>query len=135
MVASPQYDDETMKTLVEYFRHSLCRRNGEAANGESAADGGRGDFLYAAGVRQQHRLRLKLPVRAARADDGFNFPENHEMWRAINSPAMHTLFYLSIIAWETATMVLCWWGAAKLGRALHGTARRLIPRKNGRLPG
>ena len=50
------------------------------------------------------------------------FPENHGMWRAINSPAMHTLFYLSIIAWETATMVLCWWGAAKLGRALHGTA-------------
>jgi predicted small integral membrane protein len=50
------------------------------------------------------------------------FPENHGMWRAINSPAMHTLFYLSIIAWETATMVLCWWGAANLGRALHGTA-------------
>jgi predicted small integral membrane protein len=35
---------------------------------------------------------------------------------------MHTLFYLSIIAWETATTVLCSWGAAKLGRALHGTA-------------
>jgi len=50
------------------------------------------------------------------------FPENHGMWRAINSLAMHTLFYLSIIAWETATTVLCSWGAAKLGRALHGTA-------------
>lgn len=50
------------------------------------------------------------------------FPENHAMWRAVNSPAIHTTFYLGIIAWEAATMLLCWWGAMKLAWALRGTA-------------
>jgi predicted small integral membrane protein len=50
------------------------------------------------------------------------FPGNHGMWRAINSPAVHTAFYLSIIAWETLTMILCWTGAVKLAGALRGTA-------------
>ena len=43
-------------------------------------------------------------------------------WRALNSPAWHTLFYVSIIAWEIATMILCWWGGLRLARALRGTA-------------
>ena len=38
------------------------------------------------------------------------FPGNHGMWRALNQPALHTAFYLSIIAWEAVTMALCWWG-------------------------
>ncbi len=50
------------------------------------------------------------------------FPGNHGMWRAINSPAVHTAFYLSIITWETLTMILCWVGAVKLASALRGTA-------------
>ena len=50
------------------------------------------------------------------------FPGNRGMWRAMNSPVWHTLFYVSIIAWETFTMILCWWGAVKLARALRGTA-------------
>jgi predicted small integral membrane protein len=50
------------------------------------------------------------------------FPGNHGMWRAVNSPALHTAFYVSIIAWEFATMVLCWWGGARLVKALRGTA-------------
>ncbi|HWF39954.1 MAG TPA: DUF2165 domain-containing protein [Candidatus Acidoferrales bacterium] len=50
------------------------------------------------------------------------FPGNHGMWRAINSPAMHTAFYLSIITWETLTMILCWAGAVKLAGALRATA-------------
>jgi len=33
------------------------------------------------------------------------FPGNHGMWRALNSPLLHTVFYLSIIAWESATMM------------------------------
>ena len=49
------------------------------------------------------------------------FPANHAMWRAVNTPGIHTAFYLSIIAWESATMLLCWWGAVQLGRALRGT--------------
>jgi predicted small integral membrane protein len=50
------------------------------------------------------------------------FPGNHGMWRAINSPAVHTAFYVSIIAWEIATMALCWWGGIRMLRARGGTA-------------
>jgi len=42
------------------------------------------------------------------------FPNNRGMWRAINSPAWHTAFYISIIGWETLTMILCWWGGISL---------------------
>ena len=49
------------------------------------------------------------------------FPGNRGMWRAINSPALHTAFYLSVITWEALTMILCWVGAVKLGLGLRGT--------------
>lgn len=49
------------------------------------------------------------------------FPGNHGMWRALNSPAWHTAFYLGIIAWEFLTMVLCWWGTTRLVKTLRGT--------------
>src|ERR1700751_3756711 len=42
------------------------------------------------------------------------FPGNHGMWRAIHSPALHTAVYVAMIAWESATMVLCWWGGVRL---------------------
>jgi predicted small integral membrane protein len=45
------------------------------------------------------------------------FPANHGMWRAINSPAVHTAFYLSIIAWESITMLLAWAGGFRLVRS------------------
>src|SRR5258708_17490288 len=50
------------------------------------------------------------------------FPENRGMWRAINTPLLHTAFYLSIIAWETITMLLCWWGGFRMAQALRGSA-------------
>ena len=50
------------------------------------------------------------------------FPGNRGMWRAIGSPLAHTAFYLSIIAWETVTMLLCWWGGVRMALALHGAA-------------
>jgi predicted small integral membrane protein len=50
------------------------------------------------------------------------FPGNRGMWRAINSPILHTLFYLSIIAWEFVTMVLCWWGGLRMAQAIRGPA-------------
>jgi len=50
------------------------------------------------------------------------FPGNKGMWRALNSPFMHLSFYLSIIAWETVTMVLSWWGAFALLRNLRNPA-------------
>jgi predicted small integral membrane protein len=50
------------------------------------------------------------------------FPSNRAMWRAINQPALHTAFYVSIIAWEMVTMLLCWWGGARMARSLRGAA-------------
>ena len=50
------------------------------------------------------------------------FAGNHAMWRAQNQPATHTAFYLSIIAWETVTMALFWWGGFRLLKARHGSA-------------
>ena len=49
------------------------------------------------------------------------FSGNRAMWRAVNTPALHTAFYFSIILWESVTMLLCWWGAIQLGRALRET--------------
>ncbi len=42
------------------------------------------------------------------------FPGNHLMWRAVYSPLVHTVFYTSIIAWESVTMLLCWWAGVRL---------------------
>jgi predicted small integral membrane protein len=50
------------------------------------------------------------------------FPGNHETWRAINTPALHTAFYVSIIAWEFVTAVLSWWGGIRLMKAFRGKA-------------
>jgi len=50
------------------------------------------------------------------------FPGNHGMWRAINSPSVHTAFYVSIIAWEMLTMLLGWWGAGRMLRAFNAHA-------------
>jgi predicted small integral membrane protein len=50
------------------------------------------------------------------------FPGNHGMWRALNQPAWHFAFYTAIIAWEFATMALCWWGGSRMARALRGSA-------------
>ncbi len=47
------------------------------------------------------------------------FPGNHGMWRAINQPAIHTLFYISIILWETVTAILCWWSGIAMLRTAH----------------
>jgi predicted small integral membrane protein len=48
-------------------------------------------------------------------------PGNHGMWRALNSPGWHTAFYVSIIAWETVTMLLSWWGGLRMARALRAS--------------
>lgn len=47
------------------------------------------------------------------------FEGNQLMWRAIESPAIHTMFYISIILWEAAAMALCGFGGYKLLRALR----------------
>ncbi len=50
------------------------------------------------------------------------FPGNQGMWRAINSPALHTAFYLFIIALEILTMLLCWWGGVRMVQARNASA-------------
>lgn len=50
------------------------------------------------------------------------FPGNHGLWRALPQAPLQTAFYLSIIAWETVTTVLLWWGAARLLRQLRAPA-------------
>jgi predicted small integral membrane protein len=50
------------------------------------------------------------------------FPGNRGMWRAIHTPLLHTAFYVSIITWETISMLLCWWGGLRMAQALRGTA-------------
>jgi predicted small integral membrane protein len=42
------------------------------------------------------------------------FPGNHGMWRAVNAPLVHRVFYIGIIAWESVTMLLCWWAGVWL---------------------
>ena len=50
------------------------------------------------------------------------FPGNAGMWRAVNSPLVHHVFYDSIIGWEMITTVLCFWGVARLVQNLRTSA-------------
>ena len=50
------------------------------------------------------------------------FAGNRGMWRALNSSAWHTAFYISIIAWEAVTMLLLWWGGWRMQRSLRASA-------------
>ncbi len=47
---------------------------------------------------------------------------NGGTWRALHPPIVQTLFYGSIIAWETLTMVLTWIGVVQLACALRKPA-------------
>ena len=51
------------------------------------------------------------------------FPGNRGMWRAMNSPVWHTVFYATIILWETLTMILCWWAGVRMARSCRAGAR------------
>ncbi len=46
------------------------------------------------------------------------FPGNNGMWRALPQPGIERAFYWSIIAWETATMLILLWSTVRLARAL-----------------
>jgi predicted small integral membrane protein len=49
-------------------------------------------------------------------------PGNRGLWRAIDSPVVHTLFYGAIILWEALTGLLCAWGAIRMLRRLRAPA-------------
>lgn len=50
------------------------------------------------------------------------FHGSRQLWRAINAPALHTSFYIAIITWEVATMVVCWWAGIRLFKAWSAPA-------------
>ena len=50
------------------------------------------------------------------------YPGNHGMWRAIQSPTIHFLFFASIVCYETLTALLLYWGAIRLVRNLRSSA-------------
>ncbi len=52
------------------------------------------------------------------------FAGNHGLWRALRSPGIHLVFYLSIIAWEIATTILLWWAAVRLVRTVREPATK-----------
>jgi predicted small integral membrane protein len=58
------------------------------------------------------------------------FEGNRGMWRALNSPAWHTAFYISVIVWEAVTMLLLWWGGVRMARAWLGSAAVFTNAKN-----
>jgi predicted small integral membrane protein len=58
------------------------------------------------------------------------FPGNHGMWRAVNSPLVHTVFYISIIAWESVTMLLCWWGGVRLLKSYRADRAQFATAQN-----
>jgi predicted small integral membrane protein len=57
-------------------------------------------------------------------------PGNHGMWRALNQPAWHRLFYVVVILWEAVVAVLCAWGALQLARARHAAGAAFSRAKN-----
>jgi predicted small integral membrane protein len=50
------------------------------------------------------------------------FPGNHGMWRAIHAPAVHFMFFVSIVCWEIVTGILLWWAGVRLLRNLQASA-------------
>ena len=40
--------------------------------------------------------------------------------RAVKSPLVYTVFYIGIIAWESVTMLLCWWAGVRLLKSYRG---------------
>ena len=58
------------------------------------------------------------------------FEGNELMWRAIDSPVIHTIFYYSIILWEAAAMGLCIFGSYKLLKCIQGPKREFESAKS-----
>jgi predicted small integral membrane protein len=50
------------------------------------------------------------------------FSGSRLVWRALESPLVHHLFYVSLIAWESVAAGLLWVGAVRLGRGVRDGA-------------
>ena len=117
MPGNPQYDDATLAALTAYFQTFSKRRKTLTLRTIKT--------LLVFGVAIFYSLvvfnnitdydsNYQFVRHVMMMDD--TFPGNRGMWRAINSPLLHTAFYLSIIAWESITMLLCWWGGFRMVR-------------------
>ena len=51
------------------------------------------------------------------------FEGNRGMWRAVDSPVLHHLFFALIIAAEAGAALLCWIGGVRLLRRLNDPER------------
>lgn len=51
------------------------------------------------------------------------FANSPSLWRHIDSPALHTLFYVTIIVTEAVIAVLSWWGTVNLARHVRTGVR------------
>jgi predicted small integral membrane protein len=58
------------------------------------------------------------------------FPGNRAMYRALPQHWVHTVFYCTIIAWETATAILGWAGGLQLLRQLKSPAAAFVRAKS-----
>ena len=58
------------------------------------------------------------------------FPGNKLMYRSITSPAVHQIFYGSIIFWEGSTAVVLWVAVARLLQTVKGTAKDFAAKKS-----
>lgn len=50
------------------------------------------------------------------------FPGNNGMWRAIHSPAVHFIFFVSIVIWEVLTGLFLWIAGITLLRKVKASA-------------
>jgi predicted small integral membrane protein len=63
------------------------------------------------------------------------FPGNALMWRALNSPAWHTVCYWTITVSEFVAALLCWWGALRLAKSLKKEPSEFREAKNAAIVG
>jgi predicted small integral membrane protein len=42
------------------------------------------------------------------------FPGNHGMWRAVHSPAIDMVFFVTIVIWESAIGILLWFAGIRM---------------------
>lgn len=58
------------------------------------------------------------------------FAGNHGMWRSLHNSKVHTAFYVSIICWETLTMVANWWGVVQLVKQARAPLAEFVRAKS-----
>ena len=58
------------------------------------------------------------------------FADSHSMWRALRSPIWHQLFYVTIIIWEIADLMLCAWGGVRMVMTLRANVVEFNQAKN-----